>query len=221
MFRIDVEEVSAKQGICNFLVLFFCTIFTEGIHAQSADGCRFGGWHFIEVNHEFKDSKWSLTDYFEHDNYEYRRLSCWYNRIGVGYKLLPFLKTSVNYNILRESGEWVHRGEFDLQGTLIRENLSVSIRERFVHSWFTDKGCQSDVLRSRLKVKYKLPKTRLAPYVMMEVFTWKAEWKKTRHYLGMTYDIDKHVQLDAYYLYYTYFQNSPEHMIGFGLNLDI
>ena len=52
-------------------------------------GCNytFGGWEFMEVSHDFKYSNFFGSVYFEHDNYEYKHLECWYVRTTVGYKV--------------------------------------------------------------------------------------------------------------------------------------
>lgn len=45
---------------------------------QTEEDNSFGGWHFVEVDHRFGDSKWTGMLYFEHENYQYQRLDCWY-----------------------------------------------------------------------------------------------------------------------------------------------
>ena len=204
-----------------FLLLCSMTSFAPVLAQANEPDNRFGGWEFIEINHNFKQSRWFVTEYFEHDNFQYKRLDCWYNRVTAGYNLLPWLKTAVNYDILRDPDAWTHRAVFDLTGTLKQQNLKVSVRERYIHSWTPELDNQGDVLRSRLKVQYHVPKTSFSPYVAIEVFTWDGNWQRSRHYLACTYDITKHVQLEGYYMYYTYKNKPSEHIIGLGINLDI
>ncbi|MCQ2187404.1 MAG: DUF2490 domain-containing protein [Bacteroidales bacterium] len=187
--------------------------------AQELDN-TFGGWEFFEINHGFRNSNWFATFYFEHDNYQYRRLECWYTRTTVGYKINKWLKADVCYDFLYEPAAITHKALFDLTGTLREGNLSVQIRERYTHSWTPDLGEQGDVLRSRLKVQYAIPETRFKPYLAMEVFTWGDTWKKTRHYVATTYDFDEHFQIEGYYLYYTFAGLPAEHVLGIGLNMD-
>jgi len=208
-----------KHSILRKLLLLSCLCFALPALAQEAEDNTFGGWEFFEVNYDFKKAPFFASFYFEHDNYQYQRLECWYTRTTLGVKVLPWLKADVAYDFLMEPGGVVtHKALLDLTGTLKQGGLKVSIRERYVHSWTPSAGKQGDVLRSRLKVQYAIPDSRFSPYLAIEVFTWDT-WKKTRHYVACNYDINKTFQLEAYYLYYT-FNNAPaEHVIGLGVNI--
>lgn len=185
-------------------------------NAQEDDE-TFGGWLFTEINHSFGNGIY-VTEYFEHDNYHFNRLECWYTRTSVGMKVLPWLKIGVNYvPVCYPGGVWKHYGEFDVMGTLKSGDFKVSIRERYRHG-FT--GSATDELRSRLKVAYSIPGTAVGIYLAPEVFTWGDEWKKTRHYMACTYDINEHIQLEGYYLYYAFRSAPAEHVLGLGLNFD-
>ena len=185
---------------------------------QAQEDNTFGGWEFFEVNHDFGDGPFFGSFYFEHDNYQYRRLECWYTRTTLGVKILPWLKADVAYDYLQEPSFHTHKALFDLTGTLKQGNLKVAVRERYVHSWTPALGTQGNVLRSRLKVQYAIPETRWGPYLAVEVFTWGDEWKKTRHYVACNYDLSDKVQLEAYYLYYAFNGIPAEHVIGLGVN---
>ena len=185
---------------------------------QAQEDNTFGGWEFFEVNHDFGDGPFFGSFYFEHDNYQYRRLECWYTRTTLGVKILPWLKADVAYDYLQEPSFHTHKALFDLTGTLKQGNLKVAVRERYVHSWTPALGTQGNVLRSRLKVQYAIPETRWSPYLAVEVFTWGDEWKKTRHYVACNYVISDKVQLEAYYLYYAFNGIPAEHVIGLGVN---
>ena len=182
-----------------------------------AEDYNYGGWNFVEVNHNF-GGKFNLTGYFETDNLGYRRFDCLYFRVLAGYKLLPWLKIGVNYvPVCEAGGEWLHYGEAELVGTLRSGNFKVSIRERYRHGFTNDKN----ELRSRLKVIYSFPESRFGVYLAPEVFTWGSEWLKARHYAGGTFDVLPWMQLDAYYMYYAFKSSPAEHVFGFGLNFDI
>ena len=161
------------------------------LRAQGGEDNTFGGWEFIEVNHDFGESPFFGSFYFEHDNYQYQ---------------------------LQEPSFHTHKLNLDLTGTLKSGNLKVSIRERYVHSWTPALGTESNLLRSRLKVQYAIPESRWSPYLAVEVFTWGDTWKKTRHYVACNYDFSDKVQLEAYYLYYAFNGVPAEHVIGLGLN---
>ena len=183
--------------------------------AQEVEDNTFGGWEFVEVSHDFGNSPFFGIFYYEHDNYQYKRLECWYTRTTLG------VKADVAYDFLREPSWLTHKAVADLTATLKQGGLKVSIRERYQHGWTPDTGDQSDVLRSRLKVQYAIPGTRFSPYLAAEVFTWGDKWKKTRHYVALDYDISKTFQFEAYYLFYAFNGVPAEHVIGLGMNISI
>lgn len=185
--------------------------------AQEAEDNTFGGWVFTEVNHDFDNGLYA-AEYLEHDNYQFSRMECWYSRTCIGYKVLPWLKAGVNYICLREPGEWKQLMEVDVVGTLKSGNFKVSIRERYRHGFL---DTPTNELRSRLKVAYSIPNSRFGVYLAPEVFTWGNTWKKTRHYVGCTYDITDFMQLEGYYMYYAFRNDPAEHVIGLGLNFDL
>ena len=47
---------------------------------EEPEGWRFGGWEFVEINHDFGQSPFFASFYFEHDNLQYRHFDCWYNK---------------------------------------------------------------------------------------------------------------------------------------------
>lgn len=189
--------------------------------ARAQEDNTFGGWEFVEVNHDFGKSPFFATLYFEHDNYQYRRLECWYTRTTLGVKILPWLKADIAWDYLTEPSRHSNNLLLNLTGTLKEGPLKVSVRERYVHSWRSGDGGQGNVLRSCLKVQYAIPETRWSPYLAIEVFTWGDQWKKTRHYVACNYDISRNVQLEAYYLYYTFNGAPAEHVLGFGVNFNL
>ena len=203
------------------LVALWALLFPLSLQAQEAqEDNTFGGWEFLEVYHDFGKSPFYASIYFEHDNFQYKRLDNWYVRTTVGLKILPWLKADVAYDFLKEPSSYSHRALFNLTGTLKQGNLKASIRERYIHTWTPTTGTQGDVLRSMLKVQYDIPDSRFSPYVAIEVFTWE-NWKKTRHYVACCYNFSPSVQLEAYYMYYTFNNRPAEHVLGIGLNFKI
>ena len=69
-------------------ILLLLCLFPLSLRAQEAEDNTFGGWEFFEVNHDFGKSPFFGTFYFEHDNYQYQRLECWYTRTTLGVKVL-------------------------------------------------------------------------------------------------------------------------------------
>ena len=182
------------------------------------EGWRFGGWEFVEVNHDFGDGPLFGTFYFEHDNLQYRYFDCWYTRTTLGMKLLPWLSADVAYDYLKEPAAVTHKLNLDLTGALKLGPLKMAVRERWVHSWTPSFGTEGNVLRSRLKISCAIPESRWSPYLAIEVFSWGDTWKKTRHYVAMDYDITDWMQFEAYYLYYTHNGRPAQHILGLGFN---
>lgn len=206
-----------NKTFCVIVFLVMCST----LHSQEQEKDNtFGGWEFIEVSHDFKNSNWFTSFYFEHANYQYKRLESWYARFMFGYKINNWLKADVAYDFMQEPNYITHRSVVDLTGTLKQGNLSVSVRERYMHSWSPEVDEQNNVLRSRLKVQYAIPNTRFRPYLAVDVFTWD-KWKKTRHYLGTTFTLNNHFDIEGYYIYYTFDGKPAEHVIGIGLNIAI
>ena len=203
------------------IILFLLTLLpaaSRQLRAQGEpEGWSFGGWEFVEINHDFGQSPFFGSFYFEHDNLQYRHFDCWYTRTILGVKLLPWLKTDVAYDFVKEPSRQVHRAIMDVTATLKEGPLKLSLRERYLHSWIPAENRQGNELRSRLKAQYAIPHSRFSPYLAIEVFTWK-DWKKTRHYVACDYDLTRWMQLEAYYLYYTHKEHPSQHILGMGLN---
>lgn len=128
---------------------------------------------------------------------------------------------SAGYDIFRNPVCWSHRAVYDVTGSMKSGDLQVSVRERYIHAWSPAIGTQSNELRSLLKVQYNIPDSAFHPYLSAEVFTWGDRWKKTRHHVGCMYDLAQGVQVECYYLYFTFDGKPAEHVIGLGLNMDI
>ncbi|MBO4642056.1 MAG: DUF2490 domain-containing protein [Bacteroidaceae bacterium] len=207
-----------RPRIIILLLLTLLPATSRQLRAQGEpEGWRFGGWEFVEINHDFGRSPFFGSFYFEHDNLQYRHFDCWYTRTILGVKLFPWFKTDVAYDFVKESSRQVHRAIMDVTATLKEGPLKLSLRERYLHSWIPAENRQGNELRSRLKAQYAIPHSRFSPYLAIEVFTWK-DWKKTRHYVACDYDITRWMQLEAYYLYYTHKEHPSQHILGIGFN---
>ena len=189
-------------------------------YAQQEDDNSFGGWHFVEIAHKFGNSKWTGMLYFEHENYQYKRLDCWYLRPGIKYNVLPWLKLGLSYDYLKVPDTYGYRIVPEVTGTLKEGRLSVSLRFSYLHTWKPELNTQDDELRTRLLVSYKIPCLKLMPYVATESFTWGNEWHKTRNYAACTYDVTDFMQEEAFYML-TFTKSETQHILGFGLNFTI
>lgn len=189
-------------------------------YAQQEEDNSFGGWHFVEISHKFGNSKVTGMLYFEHENYQYKRLDCWYLRPGVRYNALSWLKLGLSYDYLKVPDTYGHRLVPEVTGTLKEGRLSASLRFRYLHTWKPELHTQDDELRTRLLLSYKIPNLKLMPYVATEAFTWGNEWRKTRNYAACTYDVTDFMQAEAFYML-TFTMKEMEHILGFGMNFTI
>ena len=126
-------------------------------YAQQEDDNSFGGWHFVEISHKFGNSKVTGMLYFEHENYQYKRLDCWYLRPGIRYNILPWLKLGLSYDYLKVPDTYGHRVVPEVTGTLREGRLSASLRFRYLHTWKPELHTQDNEFRTRLLVSYKIP----------------------------------------------------------------
>ena len=60
---------------------------------EQVEDNTFGGWEFFEINHYFGKSPIFGSLYFEHDNFQYQRLDCWYIRTTVGAGMIVGMAT--------------------------------------------------------------------------------------------------------------------------------
>jgi hypothetical protein len=130
-------------------------------YARQEDDNSFGGWHFVEISHKFDYPKVTGMLYFEHENYQYKRLDCWYLRPGIRYSVFPWLKLDLSYDYLKVPDTYGHRVVPEVTGTLKEGRLSASLRFRYLHTWKPELHTQDNELRTRLLVSYKIPDLKL------------------------------------------------------------
>ena len=198
-------------------VLIMLFSFSPDAGAQETPDNCFGGWIFTKVSRNFENGIYAGA-FVQHQNFRFSRLECNYARISAGYKILPWLKAGVNYVPVYEPGDvWKHYAELDVVATFKAGDFKISLRERCRHGFTNGKN----ELRSNLKVTYSIPDSKFGVYVGPEVFTWGNEWKKSRHYLGGTYDISPWMQFEAFYMYYAFNGSPAENVLGLGLNFNL
>ena len=164
-------------------------------------------------------------------------------KLGAGYKFIYNNNSEKityhndgTYNNWRPS-YWGTRHRFyaDVTGTLKLDRFDISLRERwqytyrpeqtttrydFDNSWWEDtdvKSKNSHVLRSRLQVKYNIPKSKITPFANVELYNnWSLE--KVRYTIGAEWKIAKQHEISAFYRY----QNEKDsdeankHILGIG-----
>lgn len=114
-----------------------------------------------------------------------------------------------------------HRVHVDLAGSLNAGRWKFTLRERWQYSYKPEKilegrydfdkdrndgkqkiygGKAANILRSRLKAEYNIRHTPLTPYAYAEIYN---RWYLSRERVaaGLEWEINKHMQLDTYYLF--------------------
>lgn len=202
-------------------ILIYAIIVLIPQTAQCSEG-SIDGWEYINFTYNFKrHPKWSIGGYFEHHNSQYKHFESCFTRFTIGFSPISWLKTTMSYDILRSSHHWTNRIVPEATGTLSICNVKIALRERFLYTWCPAKSQQSHELRSRIKAQYHIPKTRFSPYLASELFTTDARWTKIRYYVGTNYQINKHLNIDWYYLYHVFKNSDSKHILGLGLNINI
>ena len=164
-------------------------------------------------------------------------------KLGAGYKFIyNNFSEKITYHNDGSYNNWRpsywgtrHRFYADVTGTLKLDRFDISLRERwqytyrpeqtttrydFDNSWWEDtdvKSKNSHVLRSRLQVKYNIPKSKITPFANVELYNnWSLE--KVRYTIGAEWKIAKQHEISAFYRY----QNEKDsdeankHILGIG-----
>ena len=164
-------------------------------------------------------------------------------KLGAGYKFMyNNFHEKITYNSNGDYNNWRpsywgtrHRFHVDLTGTLKLDRFNISLRERwqytyrpeqtttrydFDNSWWEDTDVSSKnshVLRSRLQVKYDIPKSKVSPFANVELYNnWSLE--KVRYTIGAEWNITKQHEIKAFYRYQHEKDDDEanKHVIGLG-----
>ncbi len=202
------------------LVITFYISFQNQIFSQESDKDDFGTWTVFQLN-----KKWENGLYIgfrgEFRTKEYcRRMDISYLRPTFGYQPLKWLKIDVAYDIMLLS-DMALRHDFlvSVTGTLTRENLSVSVRERYMLAYNQNTRKFSNVIRSFLRAQYKAG--RFTPYLSLEIFSW-SKWNMTQYFVGTEISFAKYSSIDIFYMYNS-FASKPnaQHTAGLGYYLKL
>ena len=146
------------------------------------------------------------------------------------------------------SGEYkVGRVEFSLRERLQYTRTNSATTDETKYRWqqnFDDEGNElpstlgtekepdykktkeNTTLRSRLNVKWDIPKCKINPFASVELYTRLDEWKgcdKLRYRIGASYKINKNNEISLFYLYQdANDDDEPKgHAIGIGYSIDL
>lgn len=204
------------------LVLAALTAFGWAATAQKDD---FGTWSSIQVLKGW-DRVYSMAR-LEHRSYRnVGATECWFAMAGAGYRITDWLKGDLSYeywSIPSAGNLTTQKVVATLTGTLKREALAVSVREKW-ETAFPDSGSASGTLRSRLRAQYTCG--IFTPYLMFEHFGsfsfngGGTSWQRSLHYAGSEIKLSGHHALDLFYMYHMY-PAGATHLIGVGYVLSL
>lgn len=182
---------------------------------------QWGSWSSLQIGKSWERFYTSLR-YEYRSNENWKGIDCYFIRPTVGYKFTSWLKCDLSYDYYHKRGCDQNRILLSVTGTLKRDGLSVSLRERYVAAFNIGEEGFSHVLRSYLKAMYTIDTKGIAvsPYLAVELYTWD-KWRMSHHFVGATVKADKHNSIELFYAWNI--SNSKAHadnIIGMGYTYD-
>lgn len=154
------------------------------------------------------------------------KMECYFLAAAGGCIFNKYLQADVGYEFWRFPDKAVstfHKGTASVTGTIGCGNLAFSLRERYELAYGVQSHSSSHLLRSKIRGQYSIPKIRLTPYLMYEIFAslTGGGWIRSLHYAGTEFAFGKHSSIDVFYMYHLYSLNNlanGEHVAGLGYN---
>ena len=174
-----------------------------------------GSWLTVQANKSFAKSYAFLR--LEHrSNHNFEDTEAMFLATGAGLRLTPWLNTDLSYELWDINPDITfHKAVLAASATMVRDGLSVSIKEKLEFAVNPATDATSFTMRSRLRAQYRIPDSFFRPYAMAEIFNWSS-WIRSLYYVGTEFAIDKHSVFDLYYLYHLPSGGVPVHLIGAG-----
>ncbi|MBQ8336572.1 MAG: DUF2490 domain-containing protein [Bacteroidaceae bacterium] len=131
---------------------------------------------------------------------------------------------------LRERLQYTHTGSATIDEKKVRYEREGGYKGEWKEKVTVDrefKNAKNDLsLRSRLQVKYDIPKCKITPFASVELYTRLDKWKgydKLRYRAGGTWKINKKNSISLYYLYQDKSDDDEPsgHAVGVEYSLDI
>lgn len=197
--------------LLSFLLIVVCGLFPLGALAQEND---FQVWTDFTINKEL-NKKWDVS--FEQNlraGNNVTQLSKSYSNLSAGYDLTKFLKLSVLYRfVIRNKTDYFAKGHsFAVDATLKKKfsRVKLTMRNRFMLKYSeilsSDDGkIPERYYRTKLSMAYNIRKFPVSPSLAVESFLLipkgdPANFDAFRASFGLDYTIDKHQEIEAYWL---------------------
>lgn len=199
------------------------TFFSGIISAQTND---FGTWTSVQVVKSF-DKNFAMAR-LEHRSFDkVGSTECYFGMAGFGRRLNNWLSGDLSYEFWKVPAAGnitTHKAVASLTGTLKRDALAVSVREKYELA-FTD-GANSSTLRSRIRAQYKCADAPFTPYIMFEFFSGfgGTGWIRSLHYIGSEIRLGGGSALDIFYMYHMFPKGANLegcHLLGIGYVLNL
>lgn len=192
------------------LALLSLTLVSTTVRADDA-----GSWVSVQLNKGWEHS-YAFGRAEHRSNNQFSSTEAMFLVAGGGYKIKPWLKADASYEYWRIGNTSdVHKLVLCGTGTLARDGLAVSLREKLELAYNPLVGSVSPTLRSRLRAQYTVPDHKFNPYMMAEVFSWKG-WIRSLNYVGAEIPITRQHIIDVFYMYHLPAGSQPVHVVGLG-----
>ena len=210
-----------KKSIISILTALLA--FSLPVSAQSESDL--GTWSSVQLVKSF-GAPYAMAR-FEHRSFEsIRSTECWFAMVGGGYNFNKWLKGDLSYEYwsIPSAGNMIqHKAVLCFTETLKRENLAVSLREKYELAYNPASESFSNTLRTRLRGQYKAPDSAFTPYLMYEIFGSLdgKGWVRSLHYAGTEISLGGGHSLDFFYMYHLYNmagKTGASHILGAGYN---
>lgn len=194
------------------LILTIATLLTVIPAAFADDG---GAWLNVQLNKGWQNT-YAFVRLEHRSNNNFGSTEAIFTAIGYGYKFAPWFKADLSYEFWDINPQInFHKAVLTGTGTMVKDGLSVSIREKLEFAVNPANTATSFTLRTRLRAQYNIPDSIVRPYAMSEIFAWSG-WIRSLHYVGAELAIDKNNCIDLFYMYHLPNGSQPVHILGAG-----
>lgn len=148
---------------------------------------------------------------------------------GVEYELFQNVKVAGYYRYYKENkkknDETGHKYFFEIMPEFDLSRFEIQARVRYLNNFISKSVDETDpYLRYRIKVKYDIRKSKVEPYVHVELYhdVKNHEFNRIRYTGGATYDFNKTHAASLFYRIQDYWnKNEVINIIGVGYSLKI